>query len=236
MEIIRVALLDDDEQWLIREENYLKKFEESENIKFQFYHCKNSEELYVLEEEMIQIIFADIELGNENGIDLMKKISELFPGVQVIYVTNYLFYAVVVYETEHCYFVLKEQFEQRLPNIVKTAVNRMKQKIWYFTLVGGENFAINVDEILYFERRGHYTYIITEEGKYKIRNKLDELYEKEKTGRFLRCHVSFLVHINAIKLLRKNTIYLKNDVELPVSRRFEKNVRETFMNLALQQI
>lgn len=106
MEVIRVALLDDDEQWLIREENYLKKFEESKNIRFQFYHCKNSEELYVLEEEMIQIIFADIEFENENGIDLMKKISELFPGVQVIYVTNYLFYAVDVYETENLVFYI----------------------------------------------------------------------------------------------------------------------------------
>lgn len=56
----------------------------------------------------------DIELELDNGIQVAGMLNEKWPDCAIIYVTNYLFYAIDIYQTEHIYFVLKEQFEKGL--------------------------------------------------------------------------------------------------------------------------
>lgn len=41
----------------------------------------------------INILFMDIDLGDDNGIEITKRINKDFPDIIVIYVTAYLEYA-----------------------------------------------------------------------------------------------------------------------------------------------
>ena len=42
-----------------------------------------------VEEKNFDIIFMDIQLPHENGLDLTKKIKSLYPGVTIIIITEY---------------------------------------------------------------------------------------------------------------------------------------------------
>lgn len=57
------------------------------------------------------IILMDIELGSESvsGIKLAQRINLLNPNTQIIFISQYLQYASSVYETDHIYFVYKQQ-------------------------------------------------------------------------------------------------------------------------------
>lgn len=42
-----------------------------------------------VEEKNFDIIFMDIQLPHENGLDLTKKIKSLYPGITIIIITEY---------------------------------------------------------------------------------------------------------------------------------------------------
>lgn len=60
----------------------------------------------------MHIMFMDIEMSDENGIDLAMEVNRKWPKCQVVYLTNYWSYAMEVYETRHVYYIVKEKFEK----------------------------------------------------------------------------------------------------------------------------
>lgn len=69
------------------------------------------------------IILMDIELGSESvsGIKLAQRINLLNPNTQIIFISQYLQYASSVYETDHIYFVYKQQMEEYLPKALSAS-------------------------------------------------------------------------------------------------------------------
>ena len=67
------------------------------------YEIDNGEFIY-------DIIILDIDYKNcnYNGIELGKKINDKYPLCNIIYLTGILDFASDVYETNHCYFVMKK--------------------------------------------------------------------------------------------------------------------------------
>lgn len=81
--------------------------------------------------------------------------------------------------------------------------------------------------ILYFEARAKKVYVCTENMEYGFYDTIDRL-ETELSGRFVRCHRSYLVNrtrIREIKLSR-NCILLDGNVELPLSRSYKSLIKE----------
>ena len=57
----------------------------------------------------MHILFMDIEMSDENGIDLAMEVNRKWPKCQVVYLTNFWSYAMEVYETRHVYYIVKEK-------------------------------------------------------------------------------------------------------------------------------
>lgn len=79
----------------------------------------------------------DIELGSESvsGIKLAQRINLLNPNTQIIFISQYLQYASSVYETDHIYFVYKQQMEEYLPKALSAScrkLNKLRQQYFCF--------------------------------------------------------------------------------------------------------
>lgn len=70
----------------------------------------------------------DICLGEESGIELVKRLAPETAGVQVIYVTGYVEYCTKVYETEHISFLLKPVDRVELLQAVTRAKERLVRR------------------------------------------------------------------------------------------------------------
>ena len=70
------------------------------------------------------IAIMDIEYENRqfNGITLSKELNKKLPLCQIIYLTWGLEFAPEVYDTIHCYFVLKQNEEKMLPRAMEKAI------------------------------------------------------------------------------------------------------------------
>lgn len=98
------------------------------NIKVKEYE---PEELLVDIEEGLfdcEVLVISICFKNRsfNGIDLVYKVNQFFPLCEVIFFSNYIEYALRVYDTKHCYYVLKTELEKMLPLAIDKAVTRLK--------------------------------------------------------------------------------------------------------------
>ena len=143
------------------------------------------------------IVLTDIDLGsdNVNGISLAEKINYISPDTQIIFISQYLQYATAVYETEHAYFIHKQQMELALRAACQK-LEKLHTRYLYFS-GNSRNYQVLCSDILYLERNLRQT-TIRDHDLYQNRNiynkrKTDSSYRKNET-RFLFCHNSFAVN------------------------------------------
>jgi DNA-binding LytR/AlgR family response regulator len=90
----------------------------------------------------------------------------------------------------------------------------------------------NASEVLFFSTESKNTIVVTVNGKYKVKDRLDELEEKYSTYNFFRCHRCFLVNLGFITKitpwLGSNSYIAKFNglpYEIPVSRNKIKEMK-----------
>ena len=131
------------------------------------------------------IILMDIELGSESvsGIKLAQRINLLNPNTQIIFISQYLQYASSVYETDHIYFVYKQQMEEYLPKALSAScrkLNKLRQQYFCFNYQS-RDYRLLRSDIFYMERKLRNTEIHTKSQIYYCREKNSDSYRTIKT-------------------------------------------------------
>jgi len=91
-------------------------------------------------------------------------------------------------------------------------------------------FLLAPDEILSIESGGNYVYIHDNNGRVLLHRKtMAEMHNQLDPAQFIRVHRSYIINLKSIKCLKdKNkdpcTVVLNNDKEVPVSRKYRKQV------------
>ena len=176
----------------------------------------------------------DIELdsGDMSGIHLAEKINLSNSGTQIIFISQYLQYASAVYETNHVYFVSKQQMEEYLPRALSAACRKLSElhrQYFCFSYLS-RDYRIPRSDILYMERKLRNTEIHTKSQIYYCRDKIQDLIEQLRPD-FCICHKSFAVNINAIHTAG---IEISDGTRLPVSRNCYQSTKDAFALLLLK--
>lgn len=185
------------------------------------------EGLFDCEVLVIGIYFKNSSL---NGIDLAYKVNQLFPLCEVIYFSNYIEYAIRVYETKHCYYVLKTELEKTLPMAIDKAVAKLQNNMHSDVLkvaCDGSTAFIDKKKILYIERENRKVNIVTENRKYSCYLSLIKLIGN--LGDYMvRVHGGYIVNLAEISYIHNNVIRMSNNILIPLGRTYEKAVRKRY--------
>lgn len=211
---------------------YLQKEEECEA---KTVLCTGREQLRkaLLEEQgENKIVFMDICMNQEyNGITLGAQINKDFPGALLVYLTGFPCYASDVYETDHCYFIVKEELEQRLPVLFRKIIPaQLRRNREYLDLHKGFKLLhILQADIVYLERDLHKTRIFLKDGRQEeTTEKLNQLYERLDPAEFVRCHNSYMVNMRYIREISRKSLVMENGTIISVSRSYIQEVRKHF--------
>lgn len=79
---------------------------------------------------------------------------------------------------------------------------------------------VHLEDLLYIQSDGHYLQLFTQKGKEFVRGKLSEMLQQLPPN-FAQCHRSYIVNKNYIHYTKGNSIFLKNETEIPVSRKYK---------------
>jgi two-component system, LytTR family, response regulator len=197
------------------------------------------------------LIFLDVELGNETGFDLLSKFT--YYSFNVVFVTAYDKYAVRAIKFSALDYILKPvnldelvkavqkatkvesiSIEKEIRNLLKTIArpgNKTNQ-IAIPTLNGFQ--LLPVEEIIYCEAKKEYTLIhcVDQTTLYSSIN-LGEYEDLLQEYSFLRVHHSYVVNKQHAKQYIKGEggeLLLRNNLQVPVSRRKKQEVVEWLTN------
>lgn len=189
------------------------------------------------EKSHFHIVLMDIDLGTESlsGIAIAEKINLLSPDTQIIFISQHLQYASSVYETNHVYFIYKQQLTEYLPKALAAACRKLRnlqdQYLCFSYL--SRDYRILRSDILYMERKLRNTEIHTRSQLYFCREKLQDLVEKLQPD-FCICHKSFAVNLQAIHTFSHAGIKLSDGSHIPVSRSCYQATKDAFARLLLK--
>ena len=228
-----IGICDDEPEVFDHVSLEMKKYAEKESLKYTLLPRFSPQELLRYCESgkpKPDLMIMDIEMPEISGIKLSQKINSICPDCQIAYHTNYLEYAVDVYETEHCYYILKNQLRERLPQLLDKVVNNRGIKHQQIVLEQqGQKAVVVLNQIVYAERIGKVTKVHMEDGGIiRTSLKLQELLAAISVPGFVRCHNSFVVSLFWVHLYKRQEFIMKNGVQIPISRRYADDVKENF--------
>lgn len=190
------------------------------------------------------LVFLDIDLDGDNGLDLAKRLLLLKPTPAIVFVTAYDEYALQAFELSAIDYILKPFDEERIQKTLKKIIqvgNIGNEKIPFqsFPKVHSEKVAFLVDEKIVLLENKSIIYLEAFEGKCKVKT-LDEEYivsdslvvveKKLNNGQFMRVHRSYIVNMDHIVEIHPwfNSTYnvlLKDQSQVPVSRTYVKDFK-----------
>lgn len=197
--------------------------------------CRNAfETMKALEENTVDLIFIDIQMPALTGLQFIASLEN---KPLVIFITAYKQYALDSYELSVVDYLVKPVSMERF---IK-ACNRAKElyelkasKTGATTDVAKDYFFVNVDyqqvkvkfsDIRWLEGLRDYIkiHLKSTTKPILIRSTLKTMEEQLPVSQFVRIHKSYLIAIESITAIRRNSVFL-NDMELPVGETYKDTI------------
>lgn len=201
---MRTIIVDDER--LAREElkNLLAEYPDIELIG----EYKNTiEAKAAIERDQPDLVFMDIQMPGETGLELLEKISN---PPRTIFVTAYDEYAIKAFELKAYDYLMKPVDPDRLAEVYKrlseenqtpaSVINNDRLTSGERILIkdGDKMWFIKVDDIRFFESEGNYVKVHFEKFRPLILRSLNSLEERMDEKVFFRANRKFIVNLHHI--------------------------------------
>lgn len=182
-----------------------------------------------LDHATMDIAVLDIEMDDMDGISLAKRINELVPHCQIVFITAYSHFAMDAYEAEHVCLILKERMEEGLWPAIEKASAKLDR-------IAGEGLAVKTadgvcfcaySEILYLEHLGRKTNVVTSTHTITTKSSISSLCQSLPEYFYL-CHQSFVVNLRYVSAMDKDCYILLDKTRIPISRAKKAEAKDAF--------
>lgn len=228
--MIRIGLVDDDQEHLRLMRNYLAQYEREEGVAFQITEFRDGLNFVEDYDGQLDIVFLDIEMPHMDGMTAARKIREKDDALSIIFLTNMAQYAIHGYEVNAVDFMVKPVayflFADKLRKALRS-VQRNAQKT--LVLQTDETIVrVTIPQILYVEKMKNYLLYHTRNGDYKVRGTISSLESSLQGEGFSQCLSGYMVNLRYVTEIGKDEIWL-DDISLPISRHRKKDFKEDFL-------
>lgn len=229
MNTLKVFLVDDEMpareelKYLLSRNDKVDLVGEADNLEDALVEISNKE---------IDLIFLDIQINNDNGVEFAKKIK--LREIGVVFATAYDEYAVEAFSLNAIDYLLKPFSQERVNQSIQKAVEKIfkgkktEKYLKKLTFWKGEKMVVIAPEdILYITVDERKVVLETTKGTLTDAGPLQNTFEKLDPNIFIRTHRSYIVNLEKIEEIIpwfNNTYNLKlvdlKETEIPVSRSY----------------
>lgn len=186
------------------------------------------------------LVFLDIELGNESGLDLGKKIRELYPAALIVYVTAYGQYALEAFQVRAFHYLVKPIALESFRCVLRESLRLLRSRVpipekRFSVQIRGEIVSLPYSSILFFEKTGHRIRVHAGERDIYYYGNMQDLLAKLEGSEFFQCHQGFVVNIHRVRSFRERTLFLDADAQVPVSRTYADAVRDKLIQWLFEE-
>lgn len=217
--MIKIIILDDDIDCIKTIKEYLNKFSEENNIGFDIIHFSNP--LSFLDDyTTADLVLMDIDMPYLNGIETAEKLRLKDTQVSLIFITNYIQYAIKGYSVNAVDYVLKPvkyaRFSALMSRVLKKIIATQNEDISIKT----NNGIIKVSPyaIISVEVDDHLLIYVTDNAEYEAWGSLKDVINNLPSY-FERCNHSAIVNLRKVVKLDKGEITLSNNKVYQISKK-----------------
>lgn len=207
----------------------IKNYFTKENIDYHIHRCKNKEELLKTIKQY-NLLFLDIELDEDNGIDLGMELKKSNHDCRIMITTNYAKYAIDGYKINADRYFIKpinqQEFNIEMSAIVKTY---LRNSIGFFDEKISHK-KIYIKDILYIEFKERKTELHFVDGDIISTNySLKYWYQHLKDSGFAYPYKAYLVNMQHILQFTNNNLKLTNNESIPLSRHYKEEFEKAYV-------
>lgn len=205
--------------------------------------------LKIVSQQEIDVIFLDIQLADESGLELATSLNKLERAPLIVFATAFDEYALKAFELNAIDYLLKPFEEKRVQQTIEKILNNLgnkvpkasiatKKQIWMngradrLALTVEEKIVLlDIKEILYLMASEGTTTIATEKQSYKVNEPLVNFERKLEHTSIIRVHRSYLVNIDGIVEIEPwfhstYNLIMRDGEKVPVSRTYVKDLKQ----------
>lgn len=196
------------------------------------------------------VVFLDIQLADDNGMDIARLLAEESGHVrpEIVFATAYDEYALQAFELNACDYVLKPFEEGRIRKAVEKLAKVIENRSGMAPgkeqpakrgerldrlpiSVDDRIMLIPVNSILYVGFEEGKTVIAADDREYRVNDPLTALERKLQHSGFMRVHRAYLVNLDGVVEIQPwfhstCNLIMRNGASIPVSRTYLKQLKQ----------
>ncbi len=198
--------------------------------------CYDAEDVRLyLSAHTVDILFLDIEMPEETGIQLLQSLSQ---KPITVFTTAFLHYSLEGFELGVMDYLVKPLRYERFEQAVKKATDFLQllqlrsgiendhaENTSLLIKTGNKKVSVNRSNISHVQALKDYAIIYCAQAKYVVRSTMKEMEELLGVAGFLRVHKSFIVAKSNAVFFTSNKIEFEN-YEIPVGRKYKKKIED----------
>lgn len=239
-----IALCDDEEAGLDRMEELLAQYWETTDFpEYKTLRFQSAETLLEhMEKEdciMPDLLLLDIFMSGKSGIEAAEAVRKLGKDVPIIFQTMSTDYALDAYEVDALQYLVKPLDQKKFFHAMDTAIGQMqrKKKNKIVLKLPGAIRRLQPDDIIYCESQKNYQILYLENEECKIRMTNKELWEiLEKLSQFCRCGRSFILNMNHIVSIKRETVIMDNNKKIYVPRNKTAEFKQIYFSYCFDEM
>lgn len=232
--MIKIAVCDDNSKICNLIEDILDSYSDIHKLSLEIIHFYKVEKLQasISHGNNYNLIYLDIEFPGKSGIDLADFIRNINRdlGTEIIFISGSEEYFKRLLDFQPIAFISKPFDSEDIIRSFETFLERSnKLNLNYSYKKGGAVVIVPLKEIIYFESLGKKIYIHSERETDDFYGNLADLENELKEVNFHRIHKSYIVNGLKVRTVKKNSLVLTNDIELPISRSYQDRVKNQIL-------
>lgn len=221
----------DDEAYQLKVNGlFLREIAQKNNLNLACHGFTNSAQLkkYLLNNSL-DILFMDIDLGKESGIEIATRLTRQYPEMTIVFITGHKEFMEEAFEIDAMGYLIKPFEIKRMERVLRRSilqVSAMKK-------IRSDKEIVVTDEklkkkilcrdIVYIQKQQYKSVIVTNKRRYNVYESITSLYERIGDG-FLRVNQGEIVNRDYIKEISGNIVHLRGEIKMPIGRTFRKEV------------
>lgn len=195
-----------------------------------FGYASGADFLAAAKKERFDLVFLDIYLGNENGVDTAQALRRFDTNCMLIFITTSTDHALEGFRVRALHYLVKPFTQEDLAALFDEIVKRLPAEDRYIQVnAPGGPVRLRFQEILYAQHHQHQIHIYRTDGQETVvRQTFRELCAGLADGRFFPCSRGVIVNLEHAGDFDGTDFILKNGTRVPVSRDLAKAARMAF--------
>ena len=183
------------------------------------------------EKEYFDIVFLDIYMPGENGVDIAAELQRLSPKTGIVFVTTSREHAVDAFSLHALHYLVKPVTTEGVVEAFRRLTQLKCRPRPMLTLTAGhDSHTVYLDEISYIQSANHATEVFLAKGRQiKVWTSLNAL-ETKLDGAFLKLSRGIIVNMEQIEQMGTSACMLRDGTRLDFPRRERGAIRAAYDN------